>query len=162
MKALSWLAAVTVFVVTVAVVGVPVVLIRPFSAQTAADVAWAYELRRLSPLVSVAGAALLLILAVISWRRTRWFGRTAFVMMTMVMLAAAWFARQNHFEWMFRPAPGAHFVSARDAQNQGVKPEELVIAAAIGGDALAFPVRRIGYHHVVNTTAGGEPIVATY
>jgi hypothetical protein len=150
----------TVFAVTVAVVGVPVVLIRPFSPQTAAAVAWAYDLRRLAPLVSVAGLSILLVLVVISWNRTRWPGRAALVTMTLLLSGVAWFARQNHFEWMFRPVHDARFVPVEQASD--VTPGELVIAAAVGDDALAFPVRRIGYHHVVNTTAGGQPIVATY
>jgi hypothetical protein len=160
MKALTWTGAMTVFAVTVAVVGVPVVLIRPFSAQTAAAVAWAYDLRRVAQPVSVAGLSLMLGLLVISWRRTRWVGRTSLLTMAMLLFGVAWFARQNHFEWMFRPVHDARFVPVQDVAD--VTPEELVIAAAVRDDALAFPVRRIGYHHVVNTTAGGQPIVATY
>lgn len=159
----GWLAAVTVFVVTLAVVGVPVVLIRPFSPQTPEGVAWAYDLRRIAPLVSLGAVLVLSALLMISWRRTakrRWLARGTLLVMTMVTIAVAWFAHQNHFEWMFRPVRDVRFVPAGEAD--GVKPEELVIAAAIGRDALAFPVRRIGYHHLVNTTAGGEPIVATY
>ena len=30
------------------------------------------------------------------------------------------------------------------------------------GEALAFPITRIGYHHLVNTTLGNVPIDATY
>lgn len=160
MKALRWIVALTLFAATLAVVGAPVVLIQPFSAQTASGVAWAYELRRLAPLVSVAGLSLLLVLLVVSWNRTRWLGRAAMLAMTAVLIGVAWFARQNHFEWMFRPVQDVRFVPAQNAAD--VTAEELVIAAAVGDDALAFPVRRIGYHHVVNTTAGGQPIVATY
>jgi hypothetical protein len=123
-------------------------------------VSWAYALRQVSPAVSAAGAALLLAALVTGWRRTRWIGRTALLAMAIVTVGVAWFARQNHFEWMFRPAPDARFVAVGGVTD--VVPEELVIGAAIGREALAFPVRRIGYHHVVNTAVGDEPIVATY
>lgn len=62
--------------------------------------------------------------------------------MTGVLLAVAWFARQNHFEWKFRPVPDPQFVAAREAK--GVTPDELVIGVARNQEALAFPVRRIG------------------
>jgi hypothetical protein len=74
--------------------------------------------------------------------------------------AAAWFSRQNHFEWMFRPFPDPQFVAAAKATD--LKPGEPVIAIAGRGEALAFPITRIGYHHLVNTALGGVPIVATY
>jgi hypothetical protein len=116
--------------------------------------------------VSLGGALVVLLALVTGWRRARWFGRTVLVLASTLMLATAWFARQNHFEWMFRPAHDVRFTAIKDAT--GVVAHELVIAVAAPGsasasaDALAFPIRRIGYHHVVNTTLGDEPIVATY
>jgi hypothetical protein len=32
----------------------------------------------------------------------------------------------------------------------------------VAGIARAYPIRSISYHHVVNDTVGGVPIVATY
>ena len=61
---------------------------------------------------------------------------------------------------MFRPYPDPRFLAATDAH--GVPPEEPVIGVAASGAALAFPITRIGYHHLVNTTLGDVPIVATY
>jgi uncharacterized membrane protein len=159
-KRSTWLLLLLACLVTLAIVAVPVVLIRPFSPQSTAGVAWSYGLRRVSPWVS-GGAAVLFVAALVTgWRRARWFGRVGLIVMTLVVLPIAWFARQNHFEWMFRPAPDARFVPAQKAGD--VKPEDSVIAVAIGNDSLAFPITRIGYHHVVNTTLGREPIVATY
>jgi hypothetical protein len=160
MRIRTWVALLLLCMLTAAVVGVPVFLIRPFSPQTASDVSWAYALRRAAPLTSAVGALLLIAALVVGWRRTRWIGRVVLIAMATVTVGVAWFARQNHFEWMFRPAPDARFVAAAGVTD--VEPDELVIGAAIGREALAFPVRRIGYHHLVNTTVGDEPIVATY
>jgi Protein of unknown function (DUF3179) len=164
MKRLGWLAVFIACAVTLAVVLTPAYVIRPFTPQTVSGVSWAYDLRRMAPLVSLGGALVVLLALVAGWRRARWFGRTVLVLATALMLTAAWFARQNHFEWMFRPAHDVRFTSIKDAT--GVIPHELVIAIAASdapnADALAFPIRRIGYHHVVNTTLGDEPIVATY
>jgi hypothetical protein len=77
-----------------------------------------------------------------------------------VSAGAAWFARQNHFEWMFRPFSDARFVAAPAATD--VAANEPVLGVSSGGSALAFPITRLGYHHLVNTAIGDTPIVATY
>jgi len=160
MKPRLWLAVLLVFAITLAIVGVPVFLIRPFSAQTPTAVAVSYVLRRISPGVSVVSAVFMAAGLIVTWRRSRWIGRAVWVLMAATTAAAAWFAQQNHFEWMFRPIHDPRFVAISDAT--GVTPDELVIGVALDRESLAFPVRRIGYHHVVNTTVGAVPIVATY
>jgi Protein of unknown function (DUF3179) len=32
----------------------------------------------------------------------------------------------------------------------------------VNGASRAYPIRQMGYHHVVNDTLGGVPIIATY
>jgi hypothetical protein len=160
MRRFGWLALFVTCVATLGVVYTPAFLIQPFSAQTASGVSWSYALRQAAPAVSVGGAVVVVAALLTAWRRSRWFGRTLLVALTTIMLATAWFARQNHFEWMFRPVHDVRFTAI--PKTTGVVSGELVIAVADGSDALAFPVRRIGYHHVVNTTLGREPIVATY
>ena len=39
---------------------------------------------------------------------------------------------------------------------------KLVIGVAINGEAKAYPIEIIGYHHQVNDTIGGEPVMVTY
>ncbi len=159
MKTLGWLGVLLVVAVTVAVVVVPVVIIQPFSPQTADGVALSYLLRQSSVYVTTAAAIFLIAIFIARWRRTRWFARCVLILLTGVTLVTAWFARQNHFEWMFRPVD-ARFVQAGEAT--GVSPDEQVIGVTLGADAMAFPIRRIGYHHIVNVTLGDQPIVATY
>ena len=74
--------------------------------------------------------------------------------------AAAWLSHQNHFEWMFAPLPDARYARARDATFLG--PSDMVVAVELKGDAVAYPVRQMGYHHVVNDFVGGVPVVSTY
>ena len=69
-------------------------------------------------------------------------------------------SRQNHFEWMFAPLPDARFVRAAEAS--AVAPDDMVLAVMTGGDAVAYPVGQIAYHHLVEDSVGGVPIVATY
>jgi Protein of unknown function (DUF3179) len=40
--------------------------------------------------------------------------------------------------------------------------DKLVIGVAIQGDAKAYPIEIIGYHHQVKDTLGGQPIMVTY
>ena len=35
-------------------------------------------------------------------------------------------------------------------------------ACAFNGDARAYPIREMAYHHIVNDVVGGVPIAATY
>jgi hypothetical protein len=32
----------------------------------------------------------------------------------------------------------------------------------VGGSARAYPIRTMGYHHIVNDVVGGTALVATY
>jgi len=161
-----WTVTVAAAVVAVAVVGLPVWLIQPFAPQTPDAVALSWQLRRAAP--GVTGVLALVVIAAVavlwSWpsreRRRLMLRRTALVVIAGVALGAAWFARQNHFEWMFRPFPDPRFVAA--AETTDVPAGAPVLGIASGEAALAFPITRLGYHHLVNATLGDVPIVATY
>jgi hypothetical protein len=32
----------------------------------------------------------------------------------------------------------------------------------VNGDAVAYPVRQMAYHHLLNDAVGGVPVVSTY
>lgn len=46
--------------------------------------------------------------------------------------------------------------------SNAVKPEKLVVSTAINGDAKAYPIVLIGYHHQVVDSIGGKPAIITY
>jgi hypothetical protein len=147
--------------VTVAVVLVPAVLIRPFSAETPATIAIAYALRTSSPWLAPAGAAIAAALGVLLLRRRPGRLRAIATGCAVALTAgAAWLSHQNHFEWMFKPLPDARYARARDAGFLG--PSDMVVAVELNGDAVGYPVRQMGYHHVVNDFVGGVPVVSTY
>ena len=157
----AWLALLLLPLLALAVVMVPVMLIRPFAPQSPFSIALAYTLRRWSPWLTVAVALAALALAVRLWREApRLIPRIAAVLLGPVAVATTWMARQNHFEWMFAPLPDARFARAADAA--AVAPDDMVLAVTTGGDAVAYPVRQIAYHHLVEDSVGGVPIVATY
>lgn len=157
----TWAALVALLIACLAVVAVPVVLIRPFSPQTPSSMALAFTLRRWSPFVTLAGLVASLVLLVKLWRPgRRILARSGAVLAVLGIAAAAWMSRQNHFEWMFAPLPGSGFVRA--AQADFVEPGDMVLTVALKGDPAAYPVRQLAYHHLVEDSVGGVPVVATY
>jgi hypothetical protein len=155
-----WLTLFLIIAATVAMVAIPVFVIMPFKAQTAPGVKWSYWLRRLSPIVTIITTLASLALCARLWRGSRWWGRLAMAALLAPLLAVAWFARQNHFEWMFNPLPNAEY--ARIGEASFVADSDMVMAIEVNGDAVAYPVRQMAYHHVVNDVVGGKPITATY
>jgi hypothetical protein len=60
---------------------------------------------------------------------------------------------------MFHPFERPSFSRADEAKLDG---DEKVIAISVGGEARAYPIRIVSYHHLINDVVGGVPIVATY
>jgi hypothetical protein len=141
-------------------VAVPVWIIQPFKAQTDRGVAISYVLRSWSPIVTIAAVIISFLIVGWLWRGTRWFAKAALVFLLLPLLAATWFARQNHFEWMFHPLPHAAYVSPTEASFVG--DSDMVLAVENNGEAVAYPVRLMAYHHVVQDVVGGTPLIATY
>lgn len=68
--------------------------------------------------------------------------------------------RQNHFEWMFAPLDAVGYTAVAEARF--LTDVEMVMGVQVGTDAVAFPIRQLAYHHLVNTEVADEPVVATY
>jgi hypothetical protein len=69
------------------------------------------------------------------WRGTRWFAKVALVILLLPLLAVTWFARQNHFEWMFNPLPQPAYASVNEASFVGET--DMVLAVENNGEAVA-------------------------
>ena len=157
----EWLALFAIALVAVAFVVVPVWMIQPFKPQTARGVELSYTLRLWSPLVTILSLASCLFLVASLWPGSkRWWKKAFLVVVLIPLLASAWFARQNHFEWMFNPLANAAYVKADQAAF--VTDSDIVMAVESNGEAAAYPIRQMAYHHLVQDTVGGTPIVATY
>jgi hypothetical protein len=140
---------------------IPALIIQPFKAQTPGGVETSFAMRRWSPIVTLILFTMNLILLTVSWKQVnRWWKKTGVFLLILLSGACTWFARQNYFEWMFNPLPDARYVRASD--QKFIKDDDMVLAMEINKDAVAYPVRLLAYHHLVNDTVGGTPIVATY
>lgn len=156
-----WAALLTTVVVGVGVIAFPTFYIMPFRTQDSATFAWALTARTIAPTVTLASAVAASALAV--WlvvRGRRWWSRLAPLVLLAPVILGAWFARQNHFEWMFAPQTTIEHVDASAATF--VEPDDLVMAVERQGVAVAYPIRQLAYHHIANDLIAGEPIVATY
>lgn len=160
-RKLAWLAMLVFVAASLAVVMIPAMLIQPFKPQTSRAVEISYLLKSWSLVITV--LALVVSLAVAAWLwigKRSWWRRSLLVLAFVPLGAAAWFAQQNHFEWMFNPLKQTAFAKADGAKEVG--DADMVLAVTINGESVAYPVRQMAYHHVVHDTVGGVPIVATY
>ena len=154
------LAAVLLAVAAAAVAAAPLLLQQPFGTQTPAGMWIAHTLRQWGTPLTIALAVAVIALALSIARRARWWGKALLVAPVAVVLAAAWFARQNPFEWWFNPLEEPRFVPASEASF--VEPRDLVLAVQADGESAAYPIRLMAYHHIVNDRIGRTPAVVTY
>lgn len=143
-----------------AVVIAPIWIIQPFKPQTPRGLEVSYMLRRVSPVATVIASLAMVVLAGLLWQSSRWFLKVLLVLLMLPLFAATWMARQNHFEWMFQPHANISFSPA--SQTTFVGDTDMVLAVKNNGEAVAYPVRLMAYHHLVQDVVGGTPIVATY
>lgn len=156
-----WVALVIVAGTGIACIAFPTFYIMPFRPQDARLMQWALLARTYAPIVTLAAAVTAGVLAIWTLARSRRWWTGALVVLPLVpVIAGAWFARQNHFEWMFNPLGTPEFVDASKATF--VKDNDVVMAVKIKDKAVAYPILQMAYHHVANDIVAGEPIVATY
>jgi len=156
-----WLILLGIVFLVAAIVLVPVWLIQPFAAQTARYVEISFLLKSWSPLLTGISALAAVVSAIYIWTNSKRRFVKAFLLVPLLLVFVfAWLARQNHFEWMFNPLAEANY--ARVAETDFVADDDMVLAVNISGEAVAYPVRQMAYHHVVADVVGGTPITATY
>jgi hypothetical protein len=158
-RRLLWFLLVIIVAVTLAVVIVPAWVIQPFRPQSPRGLEVSFALKRVAPFVTIVALLACLALVVKLWRGARW-SRVFLVIILLPPAVSAWFARQNHFEWMFNPLANAGYALADAATF--VADTDLVMAVARNGEAVAYPIRQLAYHHLVPDTVGRVPIVVTY
>jgi Protein of unknown function (DUF3179) len=162
MRRLLWPLLLIAAAAAVSVVLVPTLTIHPFRPQTTRGVELSYALKRAAPVVTAIALASALASALMLWGGARrWWRRGVIVVLVAVTGLVTWFARQNHFEWMFNALPNAEYVGVPEAREFLVD-AEVVMGIDVNGTYRAYPVRQLAYHHLVNDVVGGTPLVATY
>ena len=138
----------------------PIYVIRPFRAQGVRELELALVVVHYRPLITLLSAcAALLAMAgywhqrPLSWRRFLAPAGAALVVVLAVL------ARVNIYEIMFHPIEHSTFTAAAQVK---LDPDEKVIAVLVNGEARAYPIRSMAYHHVINDMVGRVAIAATY
>jgi Protein of unknown function (DUF3179) len=146
--------------VSIGCLAIPMYVIRPFRPQDQGQLALALTVRGLGPWISAVCVAGVLWAMVAGWKRSkRVFGRIGLIGLGVLTVAAACLTHVNIFEIMFHPYPTPTFVDGPQAQ---VDADDKVLSVHIGEETHAYPIRIMGYHHIVNDSVGGVPIAATY
>ncbi len=145
--------------ISVASVAVPMFVIRPFRPQGAAELNFALAIRHAGPWLAGLCAVAVLLLVMRLWKITRTGLRIVLVGLFGVTVAGAVLTHVNIFEKMFHPYDSPAFASADEVK---VDSDDKVLAVKIGQQARAYPIRTMGYHHIVNDVVGGVPIAVTY
>ena len=119
----------------------------------------ALRIKQWAPLGTAVGFAICAILFLVLWpRMRRWTGIVLGTGLLLIALCSA-MTRVNYFEWMFHPVQRPGFEpSSQTKLDSG----EMVLALNFNGDARAYPVREMAYHHIVNDLVGGVPVAVTY
>jgi len=104
---------------------------------------------------------LVAVCALFVWRRAGWVARLLLLAPAMgIALIAAAASWVNPYEqMMFHPFGEPRYVTIQQA---GIDAKDMVIAVTLGGESRAYPIREMGYHHVVNDRLHQLPIVVTY
>ena len=102
------------------------------------------------------------LMIIIGLFRARWHRRWkwALIIPIGILLAVIYMANFNMAaDAMFKQPK--EFVLANAAENK-VDSNRLVIGVVVNGEAKAYPIRFLGYHHHVQDIVGGKPILVTY
>jgi Protein of unknown function (DUF3179) len=145
--------------IAVACVAVPMFVIRPFRPQGAQELSFALAIRHAGPWLAGLCALAVLLLVVRLWKVTRIGSRIVLVGLFVLAAAGAVLTHVNIFEKMFHPYDQPVFGSADEVK---VDSDDKVLAVKVGQQARAYPIRTMGYHHIVNDVLGGVPIAVTY
>jgi uncharacterized BrkB/YihY/UPF0761 family membrane protein len=144
----------------VVLVMTPAMVIQPFKPQTPRGVAISYAMKSWSPALTFLFSIVAILLVAWLWRGMRWWRKALLIPVVLVLFGFTWLARQNHFEWMFNPLHNSQYAAA--ANDRFLTPDDLVLSVTRNGEAVAYPVRIMAYHHIAQDVVGGIPITATY
>jgi hypothetical protein len=146
--------------VSLACFAFPMYVIRPFRHQGAGELAVALFIKQIGPWVSAVCAGLCMVIAVrLRKGLPSWPFLAAAIAAVLVAVAGSALTHVNVYELMFLPVDRAAFEPAPQAAIDG---DDMVIAVNMHGEARAYPIREMAYHHIVNDVVAGQPIVSTY
>jgi Protein of unknown function (DUF3179) len=140
-------------ILTIALILAPLVVALPPVNQTPQMLAFAHVARTLAPIASLLLCALS---AIQLWRSRTW--RAAALL--AVALICVPLSRVNLLERVFAPARTAETSAVSSFHD--IRDTDMVIGVLIAGQARAYPVRYLAYHHMLNDQLGSTALLPTY
>ena len=137
----------------------PMYVIRPFHEQEPAALQRALWVLLHDKPPSLILAVVIAVLGLLLWRRAGWMAKLLLAPAAVIAILAAVSTWINPFEHMFHPLGEPKYLAADRA---AIDANDMVIAVTLGGESRAYPIREMGYHHIVNDRLHGLPIVVTY
>jgi heme/copper-type cytochrome/quinol oxidase subunit 3 len=138
---------------------IPVFIIRPFRYQSPHALLVAMFLRAHAPVVTLIAALGSVLFAIALWKTIGRWRKAALVLGLFIVAFSAVMVRLNHFEWMFHPIDRPEFLAQKASK---LDANEMIMAVRLGGDARAYPISQMAYHHILNDVVGDVPIAVTY
>ena len=154
---MRWFGLLLLVLLSIAILVSPMLILHPFKAETAAGLTIAYFVKRWGLLIDLLVLACAIAIAAKLWSGWR---RIVVSIAVIVIAATTVLARVNVFEKMFRPLRRPQYAAVSEVKY--VEGDDMVMTVARGAEAAAYPIRLLGYHHIVQDVVGGLPIVVTY
>jgi len=137
----------------------PLYVIQPFRAQGARELAVALAILLHGQVVSFLCAIAASLFAIWQWPKWRLVGRIVSVAAAVGACAGTALTHVNIYEHMFHPDSSPSFEPGSEAK---IDPTDMVMTVKVNGVSRAYPIREMGYHHIVNDEIDGVAIAATY
>lgn len=137
----------------------PLFIMRPFDSQSPRQLQAALYIARWGPPTTLTLFVLGMFATAFAWRSARWPWRAVSIVLLLLLGGSVALANTNIFEKMFHPRGTPQFVANADAH---LDSDDMLLLVKIGNEAHAYPIRSMGYHHIVNDVVDTVPIVATY
>jgi hypothetical protein len=100
------------------------------------------------------------LMIVVGLLKSKWKRKWLLAIPLLLLAAVVYMAN-------FKMAADAMFRQPKEllllnAQSNKVDSNRLVLGVSINGEAKAYPIQFLGYHHYIQDTVGGKPILVTY
>ncbi len=156
MRALFWCGLIGLALLEIALV----YFIMPMpGSQRMRSIEFAYAIYEWRWLGRAVFGAMLFAGAIPAWRRTR---RVKWVMVPAMLVVAgiayAFNFRMSADHMFLQPTT----LTMAPASDNTVAADRLVVGVEVNGQARAYPLQYIGYHHQVRDTIAGEPVLVSY
>lgn len=157
---LATISALLLSSIAIASVCIPIYIIRPFRPQTSSGLALALWLREVGPQVTLLTAVLIFVFSFLLWTKINSRRlRVALLCIALLVTGFAALSRVNIFERMFHRYNQHSLIAPNSIRPDS---DDLVLAVKFNGQARAYPIRMVGYHHIINDVIGGVAVVVTY